>query len=58
MQSVEPEALTPQLVVDALLRGPGAIRVRGLFSGAQIEEARRIVMAHSDDRAQTVNAEP
>lgn len=54
MQSVTPAAFTPELAVETLLRGPGAIRVRGLFSAAQVEEARRIVMAHSQDRAQTV----
>jgi ectoine hydroxylase-related dioxygenase (phytanoyl-CoA dioxygenase family) len=54
MQRVDPANLTPECVVDALLHGPGAICVRGLFGEAQIDEARRIVMAHSDDRAQTV----
>ncbi|WP_250453401.1 phytanoyl-CoA dioxygenase family protein [Caballeronia sp. ATUFL_M2_KS44] len=54
MQRVDPASFTPELTVDALLNGPGALCVRGLFSPAQIDEARRIVMAHSDDRAQTV----
>ncbi|RFU46533.1 phytanoyl-CoA dioxygenase family protein [Paraburkholderia sp. DHOC27] len=54
MQSVTPEAFTPEIAVEALLRGPGAIRIRGLFSPEQVAEARRIVMAHSEDRAQTV----
>lgn len=54
MQRFDPASFTPELAVDALLRGPGAICVRGLFTAAQIDEARRIVMAHSDDRAQTV----
>ncbi|WP_244817155.1 phytanoyl-CoA dioxygenase family protein [Caballeronia sp. Lep1P3] len=54
MQRVDPASFTPELAVDALLRGPGAICVRGVFSAAQIDEARRIVMAHSDDRAETV----
>ena len=54
MQRVDPAAFTPELAVDALMNGPGAICVRGLFSAAQIDEARRIVMAQSDDRAQTV----
>lgn len=54
MQRVDLASFTPELAVDALLNGPGALCVRGLFSAAQIDEARRIVMAHSDDRAQTV----
>ncbi|MDR5739605.1 MULTISPECIES: phytanoyl-CoA dioxygenase family protein [unclassified Caballeronia] len=54
MQRVDAESFTPELAVDALLNGPGAICIRGLFSATQIGEARRIVMAHSDDRAHTV----
>src|ERR1700722_17768821 len=54
VNSMEANAVTPEGVVEALLRGPGAVRIRGLFSEAQIAEARRVVMAHSEDRAQTV----
>jgi ectoine hydroxylase-related dioxygenase (phytanoyl-CoA dioxygenase family) len=54
VQQVDPATFTPELCVDVLLNGPGAICVRGLFSAAQIDEARRIVMTHSDDHAQTV----
>ncbi|WP_017776075.1 phytanoyl-CoA dioxygenase family protein [Paraburkholderia kururiensis] len=54
MQSFSPAECTPEAVVDALLHGPGAVRVRGLFSPAQVSEARSVVMAHSDARAQTV----
>jgi ectoine hydroxylase-related dioxygenase (phytanoyl-CoA dioxygenase family) len=54
MQRIDSAAFTPELVVEALLRGPGAICIKGLFSATQVDEARRIVMAHSDDRAQTV----
>src|SRR5258708_20214202 len=54
VNSMEVGAVTPEGVVDALLRGPGAVRIRGVFSAAQVAEARRVVMAHSQDRAQTV----
>ena len=54
VNSIEADAVTPEGVVEALLRGPGAVRIRGLFSAAQVAEARRVVMAHSQDRAQTV----
>src|SRR5258708_35301347 len=54
VNSMEVGAVTPEGVVEALLRGPGAVRIRGLFSAAQGAEARRGVMAHSQDRAQTV----
>ena len=45
MNSMEPGAVTPEAVVEALLRGPGAVRIRGVFSAAQVAEARRVVMA-------------
>src|SRR5882757_8058245 len=54
VNSMEVGAVTPEGVVEALLRGPGAVRICGLFSAAQVAEARRVVMAHSEDRAQTV----
>lgn len=54
VNSMEVGAVTPEGVVEALLRGPGAIRIRGVFSAAQVAEARRVVMEHSQDRAQTV----
>src|SRR6195952_4598036 len=51
---MQADSATPNAVVEALLRGPGAVRIRGAFSAAQVAEARRVVMAHSQDRAQTV----
>ncbi|MGF6599955.1 ectoine hydroxylase-related dioxygenase (phytanoyl-CoA dioxygenase family) [Paraburkholderia sp. GAS448] len=54
MNSVEAGSVTPRVIVEALMRGPGAIRIRGLFSESQIADARRTVMAHSEDHAQTV----
>lgn len=54
MNSMQANAVTPDAVVEALLRGPGALRIKGAFSLAQVAEARRIVMTHSEDRAQTV----
>ncbi|ASW01716.1 phytanoyl-CoA dioxygenase family protein [Paraburkholderia aromaticivorans] len=54
MDRIEPDDATPAVVVEALTRGPGAICLRGLFSESQVAEARRVVMAHSEDRAQTV----
>ncbi|WP_240655751.1 phytanoyl-CoA dioxygenase family protein [Paraburkholderia phosphatilytica] len=54
MQIVTPETGTPEVVVDALMRGPGAIVIRGLFSAEQVADARRVVMEHSEHRAQTV----
>lgn len=54
MQSMQADAVTPHAVVEALLRGPGAVRIQGAFSKEQVAQARSIVMAHSQDRAQTV----
>ncbi len=54
MQSMQADAVTPHAVVEALLRGPGAVRIQGAFNKEQVAQARSIVMAHSQDRAQTV----
>jgi ectoine hydroxylase-related dioxygenase (phytanoyl-CoA dioxygenase family) len=54
VNSMQADMATPDAVVEALLRGPGAIRIRGAFSTQQVAEARRIVMAHSENHAQTV----
>ncbi|MDE1181942.1 phytanoyl-CoA dioxygenase family protein [Paraburkholderia sp.] len=54
MNSIDAVSATPQTIVAALTDGPGAIRIRGAFSADQIADARRVVMAHSEDRAQTV----
>lgn len=51
---MQADAVTPHAVVEALLRGPGAVRIQGAFSKEQVAQARSIVMAHSQDRAQTV----
>ena len=53
MESIEAVSVAPQHVAEALLRGPGAVRIRRLFTPEQVAEARRVVMAHSE-RAQTV----
>lgn len=54
MRVVTPESCTPEVVVEALLHGPGAVRVRGLFDAGLIAEARSIVMRESEDKAETV----
>lgn len=44
----------PDVIVDELLNGGGAVKISGLFSPEQIAEARAIVMAHSEQAAEKV----
>lgn len=38
----------PVAICEEMLNGAGAVKLKGLFTPAQIAEARRIIMAHSD----------
>lgn len=44
----------PDTIVQELLHGDGVVAISGLFSDAQIADARQIVMAHSEDEAEKV----
>ena len=44
----------PDPIVQELLHGGGAVAISGLFSADQIAEARRIIMAESDQASQKV----
>jgi len=48
MKRFTPETADPETITQELLHGGGAVMISGLFSAAQIAEARRIVMQHSD----------
>ncbi len=48
MLRVSPDAVDPDAVVRELLHGGGAVVFPGLFTPAQVAEARAIVMRHSD----------
>ena len=54
MLSVTSETADPATIVAELLHGDGAVRITGLFSDAQIAEARAIIMAESEVDAQKV----
>ncbi|MEM1432000.1 MAG: phytanoyl-CoA dioxygenase family protein [Pseudomonadota bacterium] len=54
MKSFTADEAEPEAIVHELLHGAGAVRLVGLFSDAQIAEARRIIMAHSDETAEKV----
>ncbi|MEL6235886.1 MAG: phytanoyl-CoA dioxygenase family protein [Pseudomonadota bacterium] len=54
MKSFAPETADPATIVDELLQGDGAVRITGLFSPAQVDEARAIIMAHSEAAAPKV----
>ncbi|MEO9862452.1 MAG: phytanoyl-CoA dioxygenase family protein [Yoonia sp.] len=45
------ETADPDTIVDALLNGDGVVAISGLFDDADIAEARRIIMAHSENDA-------
>lgn len=42
------ETADPETIVNALLHGDGVVAISGLFSDADVAEARRIIMHHSD----------
>ena len=54
MQSYTAETATPDVIVQELLHGAGAVRITGLFSDQQIAEARAVVMQHSEQESEKV----
>jgi ectoine hydroxylase-related dioxygenase (phytanoyl-CoA dioxygenase family) len=54
MLTFNPDDCDIDAVVDALLNGDGAVRVRGLFSAEQMRRARASVMKHSEHEAPRV----
>lgn len=54
MRRFDHTAVDADVVCGELLNGHGAVAITGLFSGDQIAEARRIVMAHSEATVDTV----
>jgi ectoine hydroxylase-related dioxygenase (phytanoyl-CoA dioxygenase family) len=48
MKQYTAETALPDLIVDELLNGGGAVKITGLFSDDQIAQARAIVMEHSE----------
>ncbi len=49
MRTMTVDQLDPELVVTELLDGEGAIRLTGLFTDAQVLQARRAIEAETDD---------
>ena len=54
MRRFTAETADPDVIVDELLNGGGAIAISGLFSPEEIAEARTIIMEHSEAAAQKV----
>ncbi len=54
MKQFAADAIEPDVIVEELLRGDGAVRITGLFTPDQIAEARAIVMAHSEAASEKV----
>ena len=54
MKTFTPDTIDPDTIVQELLHGAGAVRLRGLFTPDQIAEARAIMMAHSEQAAEKV----
>lgn len=54
MKHFTAQTALPDVIVDELLNGGGAVKISGLFSPEQIAEARAIVMAHSEQAAEKV----
>ncbi|MGJ8616459.1 MAG: phytanoyl-CoA dioxygenase family protein [Sulfitobacter sp.] len=54
MKNFIAETALPEVVVDELLNGGGAVKISGLFTPEQIAEARAIVMAHSEQDSEKV----
>lgn len=48
MLTLTNDAAEPDAICHELMHGGGAVKITGLFSDAQIAEARRIIMAESD----------
>lgn len=51
MKTYTVETADPVEICDELLNGAGAVKLKNLFSDADISEARRIIMEHSDAEA-------
>ena len=54
MKSFTAKTANPDVIVDELLNGGGAVKISGLFTPEQIAEARAIVMVHSEQNAEKV----
>jgi len=54
MKSFTAETALPDVIVDELLNGGGAVKISGLFTPEQIADARAIVMAHSEQDTEKV----
>ena len=54
MKSFTAHTATPDVIVEELLNGDGAVKISGLFTLEQIAEARAIVMEHSEQAAEKV----
>lgn len=51
MKAFTAQTADPAVIVDELLHGGGAVKISGLFTPAQIAEARMIIMEHSEAEA-------
>ncbi|MEM6382787.1 MAG: phytanoyl-CoA dioxygenase family protein [Pseudomonadota bacterium] len=54
MKRFKAEDINPDVIVDELMNGDGAVLLAGLFSPAEVAEARAIIMAHSESAAAKV----
>ena len=54
MKSFTAATADPDAIVQELLQGDGAVVIKSLFAPAQVAEARRIIMDHSDGAAEKV----
>ncbi|QPH54137.1 phytanoyl-CoA dioxygenase family protein [Pontivivens ytuae] len=54
MLSLTPDTAAPEIVVEELMTGGGAVRLTGLFTADEVAEARAIIMRHSEADAAKV----
>ncbi len=54
MKRFTAETADPDVIVDELLNGGGAVAISGLFTPEEIAEARAIIMEHSEEAAEKV----
>ena len=54
MLTVDAAQANPVAICQELLNGGGAVKIKGLFTPAQIADARAIIMAHSDNEGDKV----
>jgi len=54
MKTYKADAADPDVIVDELLNGGGAVMFKGLFAPEDIAEARRIILEHSNNDAAKV----